>query len=485
MVQFSSNKKDSGEFYNAAAFLKDESGPYFASLLEGFGALESTIVVSNDPAFAKGLRTNLRLTCQEFGLTEGGIEADHILSLIQQWTTKVDAMTAIIVDMDWVFTHNRTASVITKWGLCVEGIIATTHARILNCYDATALVEEQVQAAMAAHRQFLAPSGLYRNAYWVPENVRRSTLDQQLSFILGRLVPDYSDIRFFNQAERLAARGIEPDWLKTHENRNMVSPLGEAWQICCLGQLRIYRGDHERIDWKLKGGAPKKTRTLFAYMLTKGEKGVHADRLAELLWPEGDIEDGKRARLHHTIAMLRKTLGHKDSVLRSGDYYRLNIPEGSWIDINSFEQLCRRGISLFKRGQLEEALQIYRSAEQLYVGDLFQDIPDEYMENDQEDWCLPRRTWLREMAIKLQRDMSRLLRSQGRLRQALEHCQKALLIDPLNDDVNIETMHVFHAQGRIDAIARQFRQYRKAMEQIEATVDGAEVHAVYLALTRA
>jgi hypothetical protein len=54
----------------------------------------------------------------------------------------------------------------------------------------------------------------------------------------------------------------------------------------------------------------------------------------------------------------------------------------------------------------------------------------------------------------------------------------------LNDDANIETMRVFHAQGRVDAVARHFRQYRKAMEQIDATVEGLEVHALYLALTR-
>lgn len=479
-----SNFKNSGDYYNAAAFLDNETGATIGQFLKGMGDFNRVVIVSNDPVFASGMPADLRLTSQEFGLNEGNLERDQVLPSLQKWLQNLDPYTCIVIDMDWVFKHARAASVIGSWGRLVEALIEVSKAKILSCYDITILVEDQVQSAMVSHRQFLAASGLYRNAYWMPEVVRRSTLDEQLSYMLGRSVPDYSEIKFFERNERFAARGVEPDWLKPRTSYSTQSGLIDAWHICCFGQLRVYRGERERVDWKIKGGAPKKTRTLFAYMLTKGENGVHADRLAELLWPEGDIENGKRARLHHTIAMLRKTLGYKESVLRSGDYYRLNVPEGSWIDITSFEQLCRRGISLFKKGRLEEALQIYRSAEQLYAGDLFQDIPDEYTENDQEDWCLPRRTWMREMALKLQRDMSALLRSKGQLRQALEHCQKALAIDNLNDDANIETMRVFHAQGRVDIVARHFRQYRKAMEQIDATVEGSEVHALYLALTR-
>ena len=107
----------------------------------------------------------------------------------------------------------------------------------------------------------------------------------------------------------------------------------------------------------------------------------------------------------------------------------------------------------------------------------------QYLEDEQEDWCLPRRIWLREMALKLQRDMSALLREEGKLRDALEHCQKALALDPASDDANMEAMRVFHAQGRPDTVARQYRQYRKAMEMIDAIPDGSKVQALFLALT--
>ena len=60
---------------------------------------------------------------------------------------------------------------------------------------------------------------------------------------------------------------------------------------------------------------------------------------------------------------------------------------------------------------------------------------------------------------------------------------RALTLDPASDEANMEAMRVFHAQGRPDTVARQYRQYRKAMEMIDAIPDGSKVQALFLALT--
>ena len=182
--------------------------------------------------------------------------------------------------------------------------------------------------------------------------------------------------------------------------------------------------------------------------------------------------------------MLRKTLGEADAVIRSGEYYRLNPPPGSWIDIDTFEQLCRRGLSLFKRGEIAAALRVYSAADQLYEGDLFEDLPLEYVRNDTDDWCMPRRIWLREMAVKLQYDFAKVCMKSDRTREALEHCQKALVIDPTSEGANAEAMKIFVAQGRMDAMHRQYRQYRAALEAIGAS-EGIEIRSLYRELSRA
>ena len=74
--------------------------------------------------------------------------------------------------------------------------------------------------------------------------------------------------------------------------------------------------------------------------------------------------------------------------------------------------------------------------------------------------------------------------SPDRTREALEHCQKALTIDPTSEGANAEAMKIFLAQGRVDAMHRQYRQYRAALEAIGAT-EGLEIRSLYRELSRA
>ena len=471
-----------GMAINAAVFEGAEDQPVLAGALAHLPPC-GIIAVSDDAGFLREAEAAVRVSWTEVGFDQETLVAAEVMTALKRRSEEGEGGTALVVDMTWTANKLHGFGNIEIWAAIAEKIADETGVAVVSCYHRDMLIEDQVQVALAAHRQVLARSGIYENPLWLPSALTRAPKDEQASFLLGRIVPDYARQQFFERDDRFAARGANPDWLARSAVSQVAGRNSDAWQIYCFGQLRVYRGNGERIDWKVKGGAARKTRTLFAYLLTSGEKGAHCDRLAELLWPDDAGEEAKRARLHHTIAMLRKALGQGAAVLRTGDYYRLNPPEGSWIDIASFEQMCRRGLSLRKHGQSAEALTIYQTAERLYAGDLFQDIPARYLEDEQEDWCLPRRMWLREMALKLQVDMSAVLRQEGRLRAALEHCQKGLALDPTSDEANMEAIQVFHAQGRPDTMARQYRQYCKALGTIDASPEGGRVQAIFVALT--
>jgi two-component SAPR family response regulator len=51
----------------------------------------------------------------------------------------------------------------------------------------------------------------------------------------------------------------------------------ERWKIRCFGRLRIYRNDGSQVKWDAPGGATRKSKTLFAYLLQKGGDGAAAD----------------------------------------------------------------------------------------------------------------------------------------------------------------------------------------------------------------
>ena len=466
---------------NAAVFYDTEDMAFVTASLACVLDVNAAILLTDDPALLPQIPQQNRLPYEETALDHSPVDPEEVFARLRPKLVENNA--ALVVDMGWAVANLQGAASLESWGAIAERLARTLGRPVVSIYNQDLTIEEQMQAAFRAHRQFLAPSGLFDNPYWIPaELLDGALLDDQLSFMLGRVVPDYADLRARRRTGQQNARGATPSWL-AKPRALLGAQMGRArWHIHCFGQLRVFIGN-QPIDWRIQGGAPKKTKTLFAYLLQSGEKGAHADRIGELLWPEDGSEEIKRTRLHHTVAMLRKTFGDAGAVERIGEYYRIKPPQGSWIDIDTFEQLCRRGLSLFKRGEDEAALRIYAAAEQLYTGDLFEDLPLEYVQPEQEDWCMPRRIWLREMALKLQYDFAKVLMREHRTREALEHCMKALAIDPTSEGANAEAMKIFVAQGRIDAMHRQFRQYQQALATIGAT-EGAEIKLLYRDLSR-
>ncbi len=472
-----------------AALIADftDSGFVSAALAQAFD-ISGALLITSDPRFVVDLPPARRCSFADVALDFVPVDREQVYARLRAVLADFGHCLGVIVDMSWVVGSSQGVMGTESWGAVADRLALELGLPILSLYHQDITIEEQMQAALRAHRQFAAPSGLYGNPYWIPAALLESApLDEQLSFMLGRVVPDYAGMGARRQAGQMFARGTTPSWLaaprKARGTQLGSPPVAARWHIHCLGQLRVFIGNTP-VDFRITGGAPKKTRTLFAYLLQSGEKGTHADQISELLWPEGGSEDVKRARLHHTVAMLRKTLGSAGAVRRSGEYYQLAPPPGSWIDIDTFEQLCRRGLALFKRGEMDAAQRVYSAADQLYLGDLFEDLPMEYVRSDTDDWCMPRRIWLREMAVKLQYDFAKVCMKLDRMREALDHCQKALSIDPASEGANAEAMKIFVAQGRMDAMHRQYRQYRAALDAIGAG-EGAEIKALYRELGRA
>lgn len=466
--------------------LKDAA--FFADLSEregldtALGVLEAEAVVfkvSDNGSFLESQYPKPPILFSEAALNNDLLDSQSIVLALEKMISGQQASAVLIIDMGWFFAHFDAKNALETWSSVVEQLVEKNRCSVISVYNHTHLLETQMQLALRGHQQFLAPSGIYKNPFWLPTRLRQSAgADEQLGFLLGRVVPDHADLQILDPDDRGYARGASPMWLDNIPQIDFADQTSDRWQIRCLGRLRVYKSG-EQVEWTTPGGAANKTRALFCYLLLSGESGAHADRIGELIWPDQADETRKRARLHHAIAMLRKALGDKSSVLRAGEYYRLNAPQGSWTDISAFEQGCRRGLALAKQDDPTGALRIYRAAERQYQGDLFEDLPIEYTHNDLEDWCRPRRRWLRQMALKLLRDMSTVLRSEGLVDEALEKCHRALSIDMANESTNMETMRVLHAQGRFEAIDRQYEQFLSASDQRELDIEGTAFYKLY------
>jgi two-component SAPR family response regulator len=248
----------------------------------------------------------------------------------------------------------------------------------------------------------------------------------------------------------------------------------KRWKIRCLGELRIYPNDGGAVAWNRCSGATYKTKTLFAFLLQKGAKGASVEETADLLWPESSDLNQSLNRLYHTVHCLRMALSPELSSSRKSPYlvsrnrrYYLTLPEGTWVDVPVFEQFCRQGEVLLKSGEIEQALTCHLAAERLYSGPLFADIPLEYVEDPERDWCWSQRFWLEEIYLKMLACTASIYRQKNDPRLALDYCERVLRVDPCAESAHREAMRAYHMIGRMDALERQYRLCRESLKRFE------------------
>jgi DNA-binding SARP family transcriptional activator len=470
---------------NASLIYDDADASFLSASLIQLAAKGCCLILTEDDNFLANTKQQTRLDFSAAGLVESPIHFSAVSQRIENIAAKLEKDSCIVVDMRWGLRTVSASANFDRWGGVCDQLVADLGVSMISVYGRNLMIEDQLLAALRGHSHFLAPSGTYSNPYWLPpEYVSGATLTQQVTFMLERLVPDYAGLISSEEDGDTSATGADPHWITTPRRIRPRTGSDEIWKIRCFGRLRIYLTDGSQIRWNLPGSAPKKSKALFAFLLQRGERGASAEQLAEMMWADTPDEAIKRSRLHHTVAMLRKSLGGRQYLVRSGDYYSIVPPTGTWIDISSFEQLCNRSKVLARSARDDEALTLLDAADRLYSGELFEDLLPEYVENDIENWIIPKRTWLREMMLKVLRDKAVILRKKKRLREALECCQRALDMDPACEIAHAEAMRIFHAQGRMETVTRQLRQFHAAMDVIDAESMCFEPDSVYAELLK-
>ncbi|WP_212770051.1 AfsR/SARP family transcriptional regulator [Thalassovita mangrovi] len=431
------------------------------------------------------------MSAEELGFERVPISFSQVEKDLAERLAATSKGTVLTVDMGWGLQTASATANFEGWMAVAQDLAAMRGCHIVSLYNRSLLIDEHLLAALRGHPAVLAPEGVMANPHWLPPQLNdKGTLREQVNFWLGGIAP--SLVRENPNADRHAAEGADPMWLLNRRAEEPTIPgenTRERWKIRCFGRLRVYRADGSQVEWAVPGGATMKTKTLFAYLLQQGGKGARADDLGDLLWPDAESAEAARNRLYHTVRSLRQALeGARHGkaggyILRDGSSYVLVPPERSWLDISAFEQLCRQSQSHIKAGDLDEALVCLRAADRLYTGDLFEDIPSEYVDDQERDWCWTRRYWLRDMYLKVQRDAARICRGRADYSAALSHCQEALKIDPLAEFAHEEAMRTFAAQGRREAIERQYALYTKSLSRFDDRPRNEDLAKLFKSLT--
>lgn len=429
------------------------------------------------------------LPSSQFKLREEVVRAKPVIEALDKKIGSTSSNLIIFIEMTWaVRTPSGDIYLRELQGALQQFLEEHTNLTLVCIYNESILLDDQLLLGLMSHPVIYATNLIKSNPYYLPAQIHlHNRLRDRFEYWLGNLVekkPKSLSLKKKLRIDRSKKYTLE----KTIHTRTAKTDKGR-WKIRCFGELRIHRENGELINWNTKAGATRKLKTVFAYLLLKGEKGATGEQLADLLWPDADTTEIAMNRFYHTIRFLRQVLGGekgsgKDEsfVINQNSMYYLQLPYDSWIDLPMFRELCVKGKNHAQNEELEQAKICYKSAERLYSGELFKDIPIKYIENNDDDWCWSKRYWYKEMYQKLLYSLASVHRQLGEVALAISYADRALSEDPNLEEAHREKMLALASVKRYDALERQFKIYSESLKKFNMGTPSPDLKKLYLDL---
>jgi TolB-like protein/DNA-binding SARP family transcriptional activator len=184
----------------------------------------------------------------------------------------------------------------------------------------------------------------------------------------------------------------------------------------------------------------RKARLLLAYLASPPGQLHSRDRLVGLLWGDRG-EEQARGSLRNALSVIRKGFG-TEAIVTDGNFVSL-APGAISIDVSDFE-LCLT----------ERTPRTLQAAADLYRGDFLEGVSA--VETPFQEWLMVEETRLRDLALGALFELLDLQAATADYVEAIATARRALLIDPVREDVHRMLMRLYAAAGQRGLALRQF-----------------------------
>lgn len=288
-----------------------------------------------------------------------------------------------------------------------------------------------------------------------------------------------------NALQQLAKRQHDPDPAARNAIRSAIDKLlarpAPPLFIDCLGRLRVWQdapqtpaGRREITTWERSAA-----RAVFVYLLIHRPNPVPMEQLTGTFWPDSSPNAGRK-NLHQAVAALRRALEpelgrgmpSRYLVVNEGAY-ALQLPAASQVDFEEFERRITPLLSANTHAeisQLEEVLELYQGPfliEWLY-----------------EDWTIVRRECLQVKYLAGLHKLAQGHLTARSLEAAIEAANKALSIDPWNEEATLLIMKAYSLGSNVAAACRAYEQLRATLARDLDLPPAEELTAFYETLHR-
>ena len=216
----------------------------------------------------------------------------------------------------------------------------------------------------------------------------------------------------------------------------------EQLRIYTLGRFQVRFGG-QTLFAESRGS--QKTGQLFMYLITQRDKLAAPEAILEALWPDQEYSNPKNA-VKIMVHRLRKKLVEqgvpqaKSVFSCKYGFYGFNHDSAHWLDAEAFENLCQKAHDLTEGDPLRAA-ELYRQALALYRGDYLPECL--YC-----DWVLPLRHYYRRLFVRSVSELLAIQKKHQLYSQLLKDCEKALYIDPFDEDLHLRYIEALLEEGK-------------------------------------
>ncbi len=210
----------------------------------------------------------------------------------------------------------------------------------------------------------------------------------------------------------------------------------------------------------------RKSRALLFYLAAQ-PRPVHRDKLLNIFWIDEPRPSALQV-LRTTLYGLRSVL---PNIITSKDDY-IGLHEGVWIDARDFENVLTQ--SNFDPIKWDEQLALYRG---VFLEGI--DLPGSQAF---EDWMVIEREHYQRLTIWALTKLSSWYEEQRDYEQALGRLNRALTLDPLQEDLQRESIRLHYLAGDRPGAIRRYDELRKLLDDEMGVPPMKETRTLYDAI---
>jgi len=218
-----------------------------------------------------------------------------------------------------------------------------------------------------------------------------------------------------------------------------------------LGRFEIRK---DNTDAYIPSSRSTKLWDLFKFLMANKRTGMPPEIILENLYPNESYENPKNT-LQNLVYRLRKLLSDENvfsdyrcNILFTNGCYSLDFSDDICLDTDIFEQYIQKA-DLYKHESIQKTVDYYEKAIALYRGDYFPELL-------YEDWVIPKRNYYRRLYIQAVNELLGIYKQKKAFDDSIRVCEKAIQIEPYEEDFNITFMESLIGKGKISEARKHY-----------------------------